>query len=289
MPPARRFLSYIPRPPQEQQSHDCFITMNHPPMANDAGLFSTFAIYQGQNQLGRTRTQSATSIEECSNTSETIISASPSLPHEVPELDKTFMRLYNRFRNKYDLQFPDTPCAYCSLLLLPRNVIWQRCQPGYEYPLWKELQILPTTQMKNGREYIAICKACNINPCSLNNPGPWPQCLLDLPQRSRIFLSPLTLQTSLGRTQSSQQIYNPYTTYWTITGRMNVTRNLRVIALFSGMIGTFLESSQNSIYSGHDIQLLNTCCQWLLMHNPLFTHHDIRSELGMNPVHVPHK
>ena len=135
------------------------------------------------------------------------------------------MRLYNRFRNKYDLQFPDTPCAYCSLLLLPRNVIWQRCRPGYEYPLWKELQILPTTQMKNGREYIAICKACNINPYSLNNPGPWPQCLLDLPQRSRIFLSLLRLQTSLGQTQSSQQIYNPYTTYRTITGRMNVTRN----------------------------------------------------------------
>ena len=65
---------------------------------------------------------------------------------------------------------------------------------------------------------------------------------------------------------------------------MNVTRNLRVIALFSGMIGTFLESSQNSIYSGHDIQLLNTYCQWLLMHNLLFTCHDVRSELGMNPV-----
>ena len=50
------------------------------------------------------------------------------------------------------------------------------------------------------------------------------------------------------------------------------------------MIGTFLESSQKSIYSNHDIQLLNTCRQWLLMHNPLFTRHDVRSELGMNPV-----
>ena len=83
MLPARCFLSYIPRPPQEQQSHDCFITTNHPPMANDASLFSTSAIYQGQNQLGRTRIQSATSIEEHSNTSETIISASPSLSHKV--------------------------------------------------------------------------------------------------------------------------------------------------------------------------------------------------------------
>ena len=118
MPPARHFLSYISRLPQKQQLHNCFITTNHPLMANDTGLFSTFAIYQGQNQLGRTRTQPATSIEERSNTSETIISASPSLPHEVPELNKTFMQLYNQFCNKYNLQFPDTPCAYCSLLLL---------------------------------------------------------------------------------------------------------------------------------------------------------------------------
>ena len=117
MPPARRFLSYIPRPPQEQQSHNCFITTDH--TTTDTGLFSTFAIYQGQNQLRRTQIQSATSIEGDSNTSETIISSSSSPPHEVPELNKSFVRLYNRFRNKYDLQFPDTPCAYCSLLLLP--------------------------------------------------------------------------------------------------------------------------------------------------------------------------
>ena len=91
MPPAKCFLSYIPRLPQEQQLHDCFIIMNYPSMTNDAGLFSTFAIYQSQNQLGCTQTQSATSIEEHSNTSETIISTSSSLPHEVPEFGKTFM------------------------------------------------------------------------------------------------------------------------------------------------------------------------------------------------------
>ena len=102
MPPARRFLTYIPRPPQEQQSHGCFITTDHAP--TDAGFFSTFAIYQGQNQLGCTQIRPAMPIEGGSNTSETIISSSPSLQHEVPELDKTFMRLYNRFRNKCDLR-----------------------------------------------------------------------------------------------------------------------------------------------------------------------------------------
>jgi len=60
MPPARRFLSYIPRPPQEQQSHNCFITTDH--TTTDTGLFSTFAIYQGQNQLRGDQYNTYTSI-----------------------------------------------------------------------------------------------------------------------------------------------------------------------------------------------------------------------------------
>src|SRR5271167_4633403 len=99
-----------------------------------------------------------------------------------------------------------------------------------------------------------------------------------------MFLSPLTLQTSLGRTQSSRQVNNPYSSYCTITGQINVTRNPRAIALFSGIIGAYLESSQSRVNTGHDIRLLNECRQWLLQHNPLFARHDVRTELGMNPV-----
>ena len=43
--------------------------------------------------------------------------------------------------------------------------------------------------------------------------------LLNLPQHSRKFLSPLTLQTNLGHTQSHHEHINPFSTYRTLTGK----------------------------------------------------------------------
>ena len=271
MPPALRFLSYIPGAPEDEQSRSRTVIADREAPLNGS-LFSTFAIYQEQNQLHHTRI-----LPPLSNN--TYLQQPV-----IPELDIAFIRLYTRFRNKYDLQFPNTPCAYCSQLLLPRNIVWERFKPEYEYPLSLELQILPHIHTKNGQDYIAICKACKIKPGLLNNPGPWPKCLTDLPHRSRMFLSPLTLQTSLGRTQSHQPWNNPYSTYRTITGRMNITRNPRAIALFSGVIGAYLESNQSKINSGHDIKLLNKCRQWLLEHNPLFAHYNVQPRLCINPL-----
>jgi hypothetical protein len=279
MPRQRRFFSYCPQPPQNQHSHSGVVAADEETPVN-ACLFSTFAVYQQQNQQTRPRVSAERAIAGPG----TAAALSSQRKEEVPELNSAFMRLYARFREKYDFQFPDTPCAYCSQLLLPRNIIWERLKPGYEYPISEKLQLSPTMQIKNGHECIAICKGCKTIPGRIINPGPWPQCLLDLPHRSRMFLSPLTLQTNLGRTQSSRQVHNPYSTYRTITGQMNITRNPRAIALFSGMIGAYLESSQCRANSGHDIQLLNQCRQWLLHHNPLFARHDVRSELDIHPL-----
>ncbi len=274
MPQAKRFRSYIPGNPQNGQYHGRTVIANTETPLNGS-LFSTFAIYEEQNQLQHTRILAPQTTEVDNACSQQAM---------IPELNIAFMRLYTRFRNKYDLQFPDTPCAYCSQLLLPRNIVWERFKPEYEYPLSLELQILPNIHTKNGRDYVAICKTCKAIPGHINNPGPWPKCLLDLPHRSRMFLSPLTLHTNLGRTQSHQPWNNPYSTYRTITGKMNVTRNPRAIALFSGLIGAYLESHQGRIDSGHDIQLLNKCRRWLLAHNPLFARYDIQAELGINPL-----
>ena len=122
MPRAARFFSYIPQAPQCQQSHGRAIaTDKETPV--DAGLFSTFAIYQRQNQLNLSQTRTAMPIEGDYASPETITASSSHQQEEIPELDKAFIRLYTWFRNKYDLQFPDTPYAYCSQLLLPRNII----------------------------------------------------------------------------------------------------------------------------------------------------------------------
>jgi hypothetical protein len=51
MPPARRFLSYILGASLDEQFCGRTVPADVEAPAN-AGLFSTFAIYQGQNQLG---------------------------------------------------------------------------------------------------------------------------------------------------------------------------------------------------------------------------------------------
>ena len=50
---------------------------------------------------------------------------------------------------------------------------------------------------------------------------------------------------------------------------MHVTRNARAAALYGGVLGAFLESSDDAIDQGHDRGLLQRCCEWLLEHNPL--------------------
>ena len=163
-------MSYIPSAPKDEQSRGRTVVANRETPLNSS-LFSTFAIYQEQNQLHNTRILPLLSTK----------ANNACLPQPaIPELDIAFMRLYARFQNKYDLQFPNTPCTYCSKLLLPRNIVWEKFKPKYEYPLSLELQILPHINTKNEQDYVAICKACNIKPSLLNNSRPWPKCLTNL-------------------------------------------------------------------------------------------------------------
>jgi hypothetical protein len=102
MPRALRFFSYIPSVLEDEQSRSRTVTTDIEAPVN-ASLFSTFAIYQGHNQLHHTQASAPLSIEADHVSPETI--SGSSLPQQVviPELDKAFIRLYTRFRNKYDL------------------------------------------------------------------------------------------------------------------------------------------------------------------------------------------
>ncbi len=113
------------------------------------------------------------------------------------------------------------------------------------------------------------------------NLSPWPDYLLELLYRSQKFLSPLSLQTNLGHTQSYSSSNNPYSTYYTLIGQMNVTRNPRAIALYSRTIGVFLESSDIQANTGHNLDLLCLCQDQLLANNAIFSRYNIRSELQL--------
>ena len=116
------------------------------------------------------------------------------------------------------------------------------------------------------------------------NPSPWPDCLLELPHQSQKFLSPLSLQTNLGRTQSYSSSNNPYSTYRTLTGQMNVTRNPRAITLYSRTISVFLESLDIQANIGHNLDLLHLCRDQLLANNAIFSRYNVQSKLQLLPL-----
>ena len=87
MPLALRFLSYIPSAPKDEQSCGRTVVANRETLLNSS-LFSTFAIYQEQNQLHNTRILLLLSTK-ANNTC--------LLQLVIPELDIVFIRLYTRF------------------------------------------------------------------------------------------------------------------------------------------------------------------------------------------------
>src|SRR6266498_2312389 len=94
----------------------------------------------------------------------------------------------------------------------------------------------------------------------------------------RKHLSPVYLHCSLGRTLNS----NLYSEYRSLTGTMNYSHNTRAHALYSGILGTFLETeyynnslnTQNPSDNPIHNQTLKRAATWLSCNNPylrLFT------------------
>jgi len=133
--------------------------------------------------------------------------------------DGTYQRVKSHFQNELSTCFPDTPCAYCGTLLLPRNISWILMEDDQVYPIEEILQLQPRIRTTAEHSEIAICSKCRVTPQKPITGGPWPQILLELPQHSRMFLSPLTINTNLGRTQGAQATLHPYATYRTVTGK----------------------------------------------------------------------
>jgi hypothetical protein len=156
--------------------------------------------------------------------------ANPIIQHPTSNLpaatayqrDRTFQQLKNRFLTDLASQFPNTPYAYCGTLHLTRNVCWEPVKGEIAYPIQQTLDKPPHIQIFNGNSKVAVCKKCLSTPKPPITGEPWPSLLTGLPQHTRIFLSPLTLQTNLGRTQGAQTSLNPYVTYRTVTDKLNL-------------------------------------------------------------------
>lgn len=79
----------------------------------------------------------------------------------------------------------------------------------------------------------------------------------------RVYLSPVHLSCSLGRTSGS----NNYTTYRHLKGSIGLTKNIHALSLYSGTIGAILIN--NKQYSWYHPSL-DAAANWLKLNNPFF-------------------
>src|SRR5437016_5680066 len=52
------------------------------------------------------------------------------------EQDPAFLRVLNRYAHIYNRSFPRTPCGYCAILLLDRQIVWTVKQEHVDYGLF---------------------------------------------------------------------------------------------------------------------------------------------------------
>ena len=207
-----RFRSYLPSL-DVASGEEARLTRIETDHQVQGGAFSTFSIVQNQNQRSQVLA-SLTDLQVMPSTS------NESLNTRAADLEREmFERTLHRFEQQYDRSFPSIPCAYCGVLLLPRSCQWQSFDGSVSYPLLSVLGTALHTTCKRGVQKVATCSECQTNPRNPIDAGPWPELLLRLPQRSRVYLSPLTLQTSLGRTSRPHgRDMSHWANYRTVTG-----------------------------------------------------------------------
>uniref|UniRef100_U9SZG3 Uncharacterized protein n=1 Tax=Rhizophagus irregularis (strain DAOM 181602 / DAOM 197198 / MUCL 43194) TaxID=747089 RepID=U9SZG3_RHIID len=80
-----------------------------------------------------------------------------------------------------------------------------------------------------------------------------------------MYLSPVFIHYSLGRTSGQSAIY---TEYRTLTGSMNLSKNMRALTLYSGMLGAYLDNNSSRNNNSWLDDTLIEAANWLKQHNP---------------------
>jgi hypothetical protein len=179
-------------------------------------------------------------------------------------LQKKLPQLFNDHYN----QFPCIPCVYCGQLLYPAKATWVAQKDLSTYALF---QLYPSISIEDvthpSARKLPTCHCCKLPSTRLqiSRLAEIPQAINNVPYGKRKYLSPIFLHSSLGRSTNA----NAYTEYRSIVGTMGLSKNLRTLTLYSGMLGAFLEnldnlSNANNWYH-HSLQ---PAVSWLQQHNP---------------------
>jgi hypothetical protein len=180
-----------------------------------------------------------------------------------------FLKLLDNFNLSILNQFPCAPCAFCGRLMYPEKCEWLPYDDSYLYPLLKaypeqQPELLLTFHTRSPKR-IAVCSSCK-NPNSryaFPSLHPIPNEIQDVPLKKRMYLSPVFVHCSLGRNSGNSSIY---TEYRTLSGTMNLSKNMRSLILYSGMLGAYLEENPSD-NSWLDNTLINAA-NWLKQNNP---------------------
>ena len=181
-----------------------------------------------------------------------------------------FRKLLTNFDSTILNQFPCAACAFCGRLMYPEKCEWMTYDENFLYPL---LQAYPETQHESlltfhtrPPERIAVCSSCKNPVTRYTFPflHPIPSEIQAVPINKRMYLSPVFMHCSLGRSSGQSAIY---TEYRTLTGTMNLSKNMRSLILYSGMLGAYLEDNSSTDNSWLDNTIIEAA-NWLKQHNP---------------------
>lgn len=173
-------------------------------------------------------------------------------PTHIPWRPSTYAtRILRQLHDRYFYQYPCVPCAYCSILMHPQNALWIARLPNFIYSLTETFPHLQPRKHPN-HDAIAVCTLCKTPRMRRLPPqvGYIPSEIRNVPQSARPYLSPISLNCSLGRTtvngdniySSHQHSVNNFTTYRFLTGTFGYSKNPRAHVLYSGTIGAFLQN-----------------------------------------------
>ena len=199
---------------------------------------------------------------------------------------KKLSNLHKSFQQTILNQFPCLPCSNCSYLLYPDKAKWI---PYNENILYSFKAAFPRSKLAFHPRLparVAVCSACKNNPSRIfpQYLHPIPLEIQAIPLGKRKYLSPVYLHSSLGRTPG----VNPFNEYRSIVGTMNYSKNIRSFTLYSGILGAFLESSENlnSENRWFHPTLINGS-NWLKNNNPYLRSYSMHLENNNQSLNSP--
>ena len=152
-----------------------------------------------------------------------------------------------RFDKLILYQFPCVPCSYCTKLLYPVECKWENCDQNKVYPLencnYPNINLVFHPKATSALR-IAVCSSCK-NPHTRRDPPKYdsiPTEIQNVPPYHRIYLSPVHLSCSLGRSSNS----NRYTTYRHLKGSIGLSKNIHALSLYSDTIEAILANGQRN-------------------------------------------